>query len=327
MWFRALIVGSLALSQRLPVSKTSLAAAVDSSSSTNDPSSESGPKTVRSTSPVSSFSPSYRDGELPAPRESSWKLVQATSPAFSFEKYHLLWSPHAWKKTLGTILVLVILPRFNLSAPSIIATKLRGLSLSTPGSLYQNLVLPLAASACCMLQLGLNLLSVGCAGWNSYLGPVRPYFLGILLMANIRHRPAASTLLWRSSVALLPEIVFLYNTWQQTSQKRNAETMQQLDLQEGMEQFVMELDIPTMGCVACINAIDARLRRIPGVVQVSSALKPLGATGGSAQVVVSTNDATAMTNSIIEVVADAGFDGATLTSMRTITGSATCETD
>jgi hypothetical protein len=39
---------------------------------------------------------------------------------------------------------------------------------------------PLMASACCALQLVMNLLNAGCAKFNTILGPWRPFFLGAL---------------------------------------------------------------------------------------------------------------------------------------------------
>ena len=40
-------------------------------------------------------------------------------------------------------------------------------------------VFGLLSSSCCLLQLLLNLMSVGCAGFNTVLGPLRPFFLAL----------------------------------------------------------------------------------------------------------------------------------------------------
>lgn len=72
-----------------------------------------------------------------------------------------------------------------------------------------------------------------------------------------------------------------------------------------------------MGCVACVNTIDSSLRKVDGVQRVASELKPLGAKGGTATVVVATQEDTkSVTNRLVEAIADAGFDGASLISMR-----------
>lgn len=109
----------------------------------------------------------------------------------------------------------------------------------------------------------------------------------------------------------------MYNSWQQQKQASSSATTaaNELNNLQELDRFVLQVDIPTMGCVACINAIDTRLRAVPGVLQASSALKPLGEKGGSADIVIATKDATSATNDIIQAVADAGFDGAVLTSM------------
>ena len=54
-------------------------------------------------------------------------------------------------------------------------------------------VLALASSSCCLLQLALNLLSVGCAGFNTWLGPARPYTMGATASLQVW--------LWRSTLA------------------------------------------------------------------------------------------------------------------------------
>jgi hypothetical protein len=40
-------------------------------------------------------------------------------------------------------------------------------------------VLGLLSSSCCVLQLLLNVFSLGCAGFNTWLGPLRPLMLAI----------------------------------------------------------------------------------------------------------------------------------------------------
>ena len=44
---------------------------------------------------------------------------------------------------------------------------------------------PLMASACCVLQLVMNLLNAGCGKFNTILGPWRPFFLGALAAWNL----------------------------------------------------------------------------------------------------------------------------------------------
>merc|ERR1719424_609712 len=37
----------------------------------------------------------------------------------------------------------------------------------------------LFSSSCCLIQIGLNALSFGCAGFNTWLGPIRPALLAV----------------------------------------------------------------------------------------------------------------------------------------------------
>eukprot|EP00977_Amphora_coffeiformis_P015449 scaffold4511_cov171-Amphora_coffeaeformis.AAC.15 len=339
MWPRVLIVGTLALSPSIPSHAAASAGDTTSSSSTSSSTTTATkrsslaayPALSSTTALFSSSSSSSRsknnnkepgsDSErsscsVPAPLP---RGALATSPyslgAFSLDKYHLIWSPHAWKKLVGTSIVLLLLPRFQHAwRPAFWA---HVPTFSATAGWYQNLVLPLAASSCCLLQLGLNVLSVGCAGWNTYLGPVRPYFLGILLVSSWRHRLSCSwtTLLWRSTVALLPEIVHGYNLWQTQRYEQQQQDVSTLT----EKQYIVELEVPTMGCVACISNIDASLRNVPGVRRASSALQPLGAKGGTATVVLAADDEDAvasMTQRIVRAVAEAGFDGAVVTSIQ-----------
>jgi copper chaperone CopZ len=233
----------------------------------------------------------------------------------SWQQYHLLWSPHVWKKVLGTVAVVAVLPpAWHL--PNIVKR------VPIPAFMMGNIVLPLAASSCCVLQLALNLLSVGCAGWNSYLGPVRPYFLGILLYTTVRYTtPTKSpvTLLWRSVVALLPEIVFTYNTWRQRRTTALVDTLHPDQQQQHQQQYEVQVDIPSMGCVACINSIDRNLAKVPGVLHVQSQLHA-ERKGGSATLLVATNadcdDPHSLTEQIIATLARSGFDHAVLTGMK-----------
>ncbi|KAL7570998.1 hypothetical protein ACA910_002620 [Epithemia clementina (nom. ined.)] len=180
-------------------------------------------------------------------------------------------------------------------------------------AVWSNIVLPLAASACCLLQLALNLLAIGCAGWNKVLGPIRPYFMALLVATSLQQlRPLRSplTLVGRTAVALLPEALDWYNRrpvsipfsptpdsglW---SNKNNNNIMavpsKLLDKNNPQKEAAgknvnveeVTIEIPSMGCVACIHSINGALRQVPGVLSAQSQLHPLGIKkGGSATVI------------------------------------------
>ena len=94
-----------------------------------------------------------------------------------------------------------------------------------------------------------------------------------------------------------------------------------MNQQQLQQNYILELEVPTMGCVACISNVDASLRNVPGVRRASSALQP--SKGGTATVVLAVDKGddqdtavASMTERIIRAVAEAGFAGAHVTSLQ-----------
>ena len=193
------------------------------------------------------------------------------------------------------------------------------------------------ASSCCLLQLALNVLSVGCAGFNTYLGPVRPYFFSLFVVlqtdaalkiwsAAIQGKSSAAQVLRRAAwslaqvgVALLPEALDVYNRWRNNKRADLATDDASMALKA-----TIRLEVPTMGCVACVNTIDAALNRRgiaqrARVLRASSALHPLGEKGGSVAIeAVAESDAALaeLVSKLIGAAGSAGFAGATVASIR-----------
>ncbi len=138
----------------------------------------------------------------------------------------------------------------------------------------------LAASSCCLLQLGINLLAaldvahLGCAGFNKWLGPARPYlraataaWLGGLWLyaltrksgAKRKRRLLIGTLL-TCVLMFLPEMVRAAGG---PSMWPAAATPAQPTL------GTLELSVEGMGCEACEDAVRRVLNAQPGVVDVT----------------------------------------------------------
>ena len=163
-------------------------------------------------------------------------------------------------------------------------------------------VLSLLSSSCCVIQLALNLLSVGCAGFNSILGPARPFFLACALHARVLLRRAAVAVpgvdprvrqmnvyggALAVAVAFAPEVVALVA---KLRRRRGGDVAGAASL---------TLDLPSMGCVACVDAVSRAVRGVAGVVDAS-------VTVGAAT--VSVNEANdAMAAAISDAVRRAGF--------------------
>lgn len=238
--------------------------------------------------------------------------------SFYIDEYNLLWSPKARKKfTVGSMTLFLAhivgrkimtldLPNFDFYA-----------SYSPVGiaaSVMSNIILPLLASACCSLQLILNIFTMGCAGFNTVLGPVRPYFVSLLLYLTVISRRttpgtwnfwATTTLRW--TLTLLPEILHIWNN-------RSFFKSPQPVSNSNLLIADVKLDIPTMGCVACINSIDHAIRQANGVESVSASLNPLGMKGGQAEVRLKGNteeEIYGIVRSLTAAVEKAGFPDTT----------------
>ena len=162
--------------------------------------------------------------------------------------------------------------------------------------------LSLLSSSCCVIQLALNMLSVGCAGFNSILGPARPFFLACALHARVLLRRAAVAApgvdprvrqmnvyggALAVAVAFAPEVVALVA---KLRRRRSSDVAGVASL---------TLDLPSMGCVACVDAVSRAIRGVDGVVDAS-------VTVGAATVsVTEANDA--MAAAISDAVRRAGF--------------------
>ncbi|GKY93149.1 hypothetical protein MPSEU_000282900 [Mayamaea pseudoterrestris] len=241
------------------------------------------------------------------------------------DPYHLLWSPGFLKKmaTAATLLYSARIASTKWQTRSTMASKA---CTSMPHvGIWQNVGLPLLASACCLLQLGLNVLSIGCAGFNTYLGPLRPYFMAILIVLSMQSAVATSTL-WtarglltmvtRWSVALLPEGLYLFNKYANEG-KSHARDESLLNTMVAD----VELHVPTMGCVACINSIDTALKRQAGVRHASASLY-MDKKGGKAAVQVegvSENELKERIDDLCNVVGKAGFGGCVVKAVETKT--------
>lgn len=189
--------------------------------------------------------------------DSDEKDIQSFSS--SLASYHLIWSPQVRKRVLLTTLSLWILQRNKQNLMRVLALP----SIAIPGvssSFLYNAALPTLSSACCWIQVLLNTVTaLGCAGFNTYLGPVRPLFLGLLTHLTLvtRSHTPLSTMVLRWTIALLPEMLHFWNTWSTTRQNNKAQT----NLDNADEIVTVLLDCPTMGCVACINNVNSSLQK------------------------------------------------------------------
>ena len=134
----------------------------------------------------------------------------------------------------------------------------------------------LLSSACCLIQVGLNLFSLGCAGFNTYLGPLRPVFLAATSLLQVwawrivaTQAPtqwpyvAASSILVLA-LSFLPEFLDLMVQRPTTDLTSKATTA--AGEAQGQHPPV-ELTVGGMGCVSCSQAIQAAVEPLPGIAR------------------------------------------------------------
>ena len=182
----------------------------------------------------------------------------------------------------------------------------------------------------------LNSLSLGCAGFNTYLGPIRPAFLALTVLAQYHsvqvgltarhlHVPmAVATGLVSWSLTLAPELVYLYTMQQARAKAARGAAGTDAGAGAGAgkaavagggaggaegagatEEYVIQM--PSMGCVACINSVQGALQRLDGVLSVDVALQEKG---GTARVVMEgAGPAESQRQVLLDAVGAAGFPG------------------
>jgi len=141
-------------------------------------------------------------------------------------------------------------------------------------------VFALLSSSCCAVQLILNIFSFGCAGFNTYLGPLRPIFLSMTVALQARVWEAAirdvnlpttppyflltcaASSAFTATLALLPEIVDILNRMR--VQRLQQQASQTLAESKVVERTIASVQLEGLGCVACVNTIQRALQEAVG---------------------------------------------------------------
>ena len=249
------------------------------------------------------------------------------------KSYHLIWSPSFGRNFFLGIIILFALTHM-LTVPTI-RSGLGGFLLpSNVGDCHSNpdttgggvsstlsrsirqLLLPLLSSSCCAVQLLINAFGIGCAGFNSVLGPLRPFFLSLLVYSTAISYPSGGVgrVNWCRNAALsfffalMPELLHMWNNSQSRRRQKGRATQVTTD---ATVYVTVELDIPSMGCAACINKIDSTISGMSGVISSTSWLLD-DPKGGRARIVIAANstctdDVDEIIKSVVEKVGSSGF--------------------
>ena len=206
---------------------------------------------------------------LTSPNGRVTRSMLASSPPVmmaldSFKEEHLVWGPQFGARFAGSLLLCGVLllgaqnhPPSHASLQRVLLRMSASLSSAPAWT-----TLGLLSSSCCAAQLVLNAFSVGCAGFNTLLGPLRPLMLAVtctlqlcVLRATLASRSALLAVLpvtgLTAALALLPELL-------------HAATSS-----GSADRCDMRLQVDGMGCTACTVGVKQALERMPEVVSAS----------------------------------------------------------
>jgi len=158
---------------------------------------------------------------------------------------------------------------------------------SQKGAYFQAFAAGSIASSCCLIQPGFNFLSylnimhIGCAGFNKFLGPLRPYTRAMtvawLLDKWIRLSPlvekkkdyeccnqnSRKTLMLSSimcfSLMFMPEALNFAGDWKNETLMRSSQDQQR-------QLTKLEFVVDNMGCEACVKAVEDAVSQHEDVV-------------------------------------------------------------
>ena len=144
-------------------------------------------------------------------------------------------------------------------------------------------VLGLLSSSCCAVQLLLNALAFGCAGFNSVLGPIRPTFIAMTMVAQASSwyvaysRPQQ----WKATLSmtmlslfltLLPEAL-AHQTARRARRRQQLQTGVQSRDKDGFGAIHLRLRVSTMGCSSCVATVSKVLDGIQEVLRYQVTLE------------------------------------------------------
>jgi len=220
---------------------------------------------------------------------SSGNPISTISRGTSTSREHLLWSPRLLRHTTISFACIALLGTVvgqSTSGDAIArAFNARAESALSAHSVQWWTVLSLLSSSCCVIQVALNVLSIGCAGFNTILGPVRPFWLATMLHAQwyaYTHGLTNVAIVALSCVVtLFPELVALFGAAGIVWRARRRQSRE--------DAVVVSISLPTMGCIACIDSVTRAIRSVPEVTDFDVRLNT-ETDGGHARAVLSAID-------------------------------------
>mmetsp|Transcript_51197 Transcript_51197/g.153796 ORF Transcript_51197/g.153796 Transcript_51197/m.153796 type:complete len:297 (-) Transcript_51197:271-1161(-) len=159
-------------------------------------------------------------------------------------------------------------------------------ALSTAHRMAWWSLLGLLSSSCCALQLLLNALSFGCAGFNAVLGPIRPTSVAVTLTVQAlswrvawsrpwQWAPTASASVVVLSLTFLPEVLSVSATlrgyWRRREARGGCGSEDGAADREPTSK-TLRFRVDNIGCAACVSAVTRVLEGIHFVEDFSVSL-------------------------------------------------------
>ncbi len=157
--------------------------------------------------------------------------------------------------------------------------------------------------------------------FDNISGPIRPYMLSLLILTTIKLFPQRSIgwTIMSLSLGFLPEALDICNSYrvrlrsQTVSDHDGSEANSILTLDKRMT-ATLRLNVPTMGCVACVNKIDSTIRqfglRNRNIRDGASWLTDGSQKGGMAELKItgsSADEIEKMKDEVMAAIENAGF--------------------
>lgn len=181
------------------------------------------------------------------------------------KRLHLISDPGFLQKYVGSLL--------SISFAAFVSTAIPSLQDSVTNAYFQLneymmmtahryawwSLLGLLSSSCCALQLLLNAMSLGCAGFNTVLGPIRPISLAIATFIQTlswyiaRNRPnqwktvSISTILV-INLAFLPELLFWFQKLGGVVGRKQKQILKP-------DTTIYKFRLDNVGCAACVTTV------------------------------------------------------------------------
>ena len=176
-------------------------------------------------------------------------------------------------------------------------------------------VVGLLSSSCCALQLILNAMSIGCAGFNTFLGPLRPGLMAVSLCLQASMWSVAYSRPWQWPVVggssaltlvltLLPEAVDLWTRHISTAPRRSTEATESKAEEVTGRLWEVTLALEGVGCVACVQSVTAALMKGEGEERVRGCRVSIEEATATLQVL---SEAKPACTKIVDLLGNIGF--------------------